>query len=181
MSAPAVNEGAGGIVLLRLFLQIELPQASRVRPYASQVLPVAVVASHIIVDQLLLKPCRSIAPVQTQFIDEAAGHQLPGPIAHVTGFPQLIHCRVYDRVFGVALAPGLETMAIEGAVSTLALDAIPAEKIGPVFQGVPEEILAPEQLEPEPVCGLVFGLTGFVFGDGFGHFPDRQAAVGEPG
>src|SRR6056297_929754 len=128
MPAPAVNKGAGGIVLLRLFLEVELPQASRVRPYASQILPVAVVAPYIIVDQLLLKPCRSIPPVQTEFIDETACHQLTCPVAHVTGFPQLIHCRVYDRIFGVALAPGLEAMAVKRAMAALALNAIPSEQ-----------------------------------------------------
>jgi len=48
------------------------------RADTGQILPVAVVTAYIIVDKLLLEPCRAVMPVQPRFVHETAGHQLPG-------------------------------------------------------------------------------------------------------
>src|SRR5690554_6298231 len=141
---PSFNEGSIRIVLLCLLVQIELPEAPWVSSDACQILPVAVVAGDIVIHQLLFKPGGTVAPVQLQFMHETTGDQLPGPVAHVAGFAQLVHGGVDDGVLSVSFTPGLKTMAIEGHLPMLALHAIPAEQAAAVFERVPVEVFTPE-------------------------------------
>ena len=62
-------------------------------------------------------------------------------------------------------------MAIEGHRAAFTLHAIAAKQPPPVFKGIPVEILAPEQLKPEPVGRIVTGVLTFVLFDGGNHLP----------
>ena len=62
-------------------------------------------------------------------------------------------------------------MAIEGHRAAFTLNTIAKKQPTPVVEGIPVEILAPEQLKPEPIGGIVTGVLTFVLFDGGNHLP----------
>ena len=80
-ASPFLDEGARGIVFAGLLFQIEMAAAPGVRAQAGDVLPVAIVAGYVIVDEVFLEEGSAIAPVELELVDQAAGGDLPATVA----------------------------------------------------------------------------------------------------
>ena len=55
-----------------LFVDTEAAIGARIGAAAGQVQPVALIAIHIVIDQLRFKPCRPSAPVALQLMNQKA-------------------------------------------------------------------------------------------------------------
>jgi len=67
---PSLAKSSVGIVVLSLLDRVESPNGAGVVAYASQVGPISPIASRIVVKQLRLKVCGSIAPIDAEVVDQ---------------------------------------------------------------------------------------------------------------
>ena len=92
-----------------------MPASTRVATDAGDVLPIAVIARDVVIDEVHLEEGRAVTPVETEFVHEATRRDLPAAVAHPARLHQLAHQRVDQRVIGVARAPAREGPQLEAA------------------------------------------------------------------
>ena len=68
---PFCGEKRVGVELFRLFLEIEVSSTSRIAADTGDVLPVAIIAADVVVNELLLEKSGAVSPVEAQFVDQA--------------------------------------------------------------------------------------------------------------
>jgi len=159
MLSPTGAVGSLGIPGGGLSHGIKAPAAARVDAPAGDVEPVALVAVDVIVQQLRFEPCRPGTPVAAQLMYEVAGCHLAQAVAQVTGGRQLAHGRVHQRLARLSGAPCRKTAAI---VRRGAHGPQPARPVqcAAVLQVQQTEIVAPQQLEPQPVAAIAGAVHG---------------------
>ena len=132
-----------------------MPASTRVATDAGDVLPIAVIARDVVIDEVHLEEGRAVTPVETEFVHEATRRDLPAAVAHPARLHQLAHQRVDQRVIGVARAPARDGPQLEAARRAVPADAVRREQAHAIDAGAPVEELAPQQFLPEPARGLV--------------------------
>ena len=143
-SVPLVDEQLRGIILFGLLLDIKMPTASGVCANPRQVLPVAVVARHVVVQQVLFEERGAVPPLDAKFVNQAAGGNLTAAVTHPTGLNQLMHQGIYQRKVGVPLAPAGKVARLKGAAAQFARLAAKAKQVDVIVQRAPVEKFSPQ-------------------------------------
>ena len=94
---------------------------------------------------------------------------------------ELSHVGVHEGHPGVALGPGAELGLVLGPVNVLVEDAGLVEHPVPELLTHEPEVVPPQQLEDDPVGGVVRHPGGLVLLDLPEYSPRRQAASRQPG
>ena len=97
--------------------------ATRVGPYARDILPIAIVAGAVVINQHTLKIGGAITPIKIEFVDKAASNNLSAPIGHPAGGIKFMHQGVNQRIGGVALAPRLVALRVKAGLWLSAIGA----------------------------------------------------------
>jgi hypothetical protein len=153
-------------MLLRLHLRIKAPSAAQVCATACDVEPVALVAVNVVVDQLALEPRRSCAPVASQVVNQIAGHHLAHAIRQPTCGGELAHACVNQRLAGSAFTPAAKPLLVNLFVVRHSCKLKAAKPLFSIeffamLQMQKPEIVAPQQLKPNPIRAVVCAALGF--------------------
>ena len=111
------------VIVQTLLDHVELSVLPRIVADARRIVPVAIVGAHVVVQQLGLEPLRAQSPVQTQVLDEEAGHVLPSSVGHPARPGQLPHVGINKGHPSPSLTPGLELGLVLGPGNLLVLDS----------------------------------------------------------
>ena len=173
-------EFAVAVVHLRLTSGVEFPVWTGVVAHARHVNPIAGVARRVVVQEQVLEPRRPQSPVDAQIVDEVRRHVLAASVAHEPGAGQFPHVGIHKEVFRAPLLPRFEGVSLGATVGAVRLEGLLVKNLGPVFHGHEAEVIAPNQLEDQPVRAVVgfHGVlkTGHLAGD-----PTwADASVGQP-
>ena len=153
--APVSAVLAVGVVALGLTGRVEFAVGTWVVADAGHVDPVAAVARRVVVEEHVLEPTGSQAPVHPEVVHEVAGHVLPAPVGHEARRSELPHVGVDEIALRPALAPRLEDAPVLPPLGRFGLDAALVEDAVAVAHGHVAEIVPPNQLEDEPIGVLV--------------------------
>ena len=178
--SPLQREGVVRVVLSGLFGQVEVPTTSRIRADTRDVLPIAVVTAHVIINELLLKECCPVPPIETQLMDETGRGDLATPVAHPARGHKLSHECVNKGIVGVAGAPAGKVAGLEGGQQSPAGATTLAKKGLSIDHGAPVKELSPQQLKVQPVGGLIGEMFPFVTENRVGHCARRQGPARQP-
>jgi hypothetical protein len=184
LSTPQFHIFALRIVHAPLFDHVEISVAAGIRPDSGQVLgkkkksqevgenaraeemlfmnrtylPVPVIACWIMIHQTMFEPLRTQKPVHLEIIDQKASHNLPPAVAHPSGKSELAHVGVDERHARFASAPLVKVLALALPLShapRVATNSTRPEHFWPDAKSKESKIIAPQELENQPVGGLV--------------------------
>jgi hypothetical protein len=179
MAGSTGAEAAGGVVLAGLLDGVEAAPAAGVGAAPGDVEPVALVAVHVVVDELGLEPRGAGPPVAAEVVDEVAGDELAQAVRHEAGGGELAHGGVHQRLAGLAAAPAGRRRG--RARRGLLAEPGGAVQAPAVLEVQEAEVVAPQQLEPQPVAavaGALLRLEGLEVGVGGAR---RQAPLASQG
>jgi len=150
---PAADILPIGVELFSLTHQIEVASAAGIGANTGNILPVAPVAGHIVVNQLLLEPGRTVAPVDVELVYQTTGGNLTPTVGNKAGGVEFTHTGIDQWPGGRALAPLLETFGIKAGQWCACgyATATACKQTRPVLECIPLEILAPKQFKADPV------------------------------
>ena len=114
-------------------------------------------------------------------VSDAGPYVLAAAVRHEASCEQLPHVRIHQRRARPPLLPGFESCTVDAPLPRRALDAVREEELLSIFVRVVHEVVAPRQLELDPVRALVGHSLLFIFRTLVGDAARRQAAPREPG
>ena len=190
-----------GIIVERLLHGVEHPCFARIIAYSGIVLPVAPIATDIVVDEQALVPLSADAPIDAEVFGKEAGDILSQSIGGVareeelahTGIDEAIPRPTLEKTLHGGLGFGVFRRGKFPRIIVVGLEAGDAEEAVPKLTRCETEVVPPEKLEAHGGGTFIFafGVTRYTFskvsgavleGEEVGvDLASRDAAQCEPG
>ena len=177
-----------GVVVLGLLRDVELVDAAASHPGGGD--PVTPVGGAVVVQELVLEPLGAEPPVHPGVEREPGRDVLSASVGHESRRGQLAHVGVHQRVSGLALlprgerggvvAPRAGAAFVPGAAHLAARGALGEEDGVTVLEREELKKIPPDELEDEPVRGLVLHALRLKLANLGDNLPRRHASVREP-
>src|SRR6056297_1249558 len=133
VAVPLGHEATVAVMVGALLVLIKAASTAWIGADAGEVLPVAVIAGDVEIHQVMLEERGPVAPIDTVFVDQAAGDNLPAAITHPARVDQLMHKGIDQREVGVALAPAGKVAWLEGAAHQSLAGTAGAEQVAGII------------------------------------------------